>query len=228
MTQDFSDERVIRSWGANASQWTEAVRDRKIESRNLVTDDAIVAAVTGLAPRTVLDLGCGEGWLARRLAGAGAIVTGVDVIPELIERATQSGGGKFVVASYESIAAGALTIEADVIVANFSLIGKEAVEGVIDAVPAMLADGGHFVVQTLHPHMATGDGPYADGWREGSWTGFGPEFTDPAPWYFRTLESWISLLASGGLEVRELREPIDPRTSRPASLILIARRKSPR
>ena len=223
MTEELNDERVTRSWAANASPWTAAVRDRKIESRNLVTDDAIVSAVTKLGPRTILDLGCGEGWLARRLTEGGAKVTGVDVIPELIDSARKSAGGEFVVASYEAIAAGALDIEVDAIVANFSLIGKEAVEGVIAAIPGMLTEGGHFIVQTLHPHVANGDRPYVDGWREGSWDGFGPEFRDPAPWYFRTLESWLSLLTNSGLEIMEVREPIDPRTHRPASLILIAR-----
>jgi 2-polyprenyl-3-methyl-5-hydroxy-6-metoxy-1,4-benzoquinol methylase len=218
--ESLSDERVLRSWGANAGAWTDAVRDRKIESRNLVTDDAVIDVVTRLAPKTVLDLGCGEGWLARRLAESGATVTGVDAIPALIEKATAAGGAKFVVMSYEEIAAGSLDVVVDLVVANFSLIGKEAVDAVVKAVPRLLVPGGQFVVQTLHPHTATGDLPYADGWREGSWAGFGPEFTDPAPWYFRTLETWVDLLASSGFKVTALREPVDPRTNRPASLIL--------
>jgi 2-polyprenyl-3-methyl-5-hydroxy-6-metoxy-1,4-benzoquinol methylase len=218
---DLSDGHVLRSWSANVTSWTGAVRDRKIESRNLVTDDAIIGVVAELQPRTVLDLGCGEGWLARRLADTGVKVTGVDAIAGLIEEARSAGGGEFFTASYEEIASGELDLRVDAVVANFSLIGKEAVDDVVNAAPRLLNPGGSFVVQTLHPHVATGDLLYADGWREGSWTGFGPEFTDPAPWYFRTVATWVSLFVGSGLKVTALREPIDPRTGRPASLILV-------
>ena len=218
---NLGDDRVLRSWSANVTSWTDAVRDRKIESRNLVTDDAVIGVVTELGPLTVLDLGCGEGWLARRLAGTGAKVTGVDAIPGLIEQARSAGGGEFFTASYEEIASGGLDLKVDAVVANFSLIGKEAVDDVVRAVPRLLNPGGSFVVQTLHPHVATGDLPYVDGWREGTWAGFGPEFTDPAPWYFRTVATWISLVVGSGLKLTALREPIDPRSGRPASLILV-------
>jgi 2-polyprenyl-3-methyl-5-hydroxy-6-metoxy-1,4-benzoquinol methylase len=218
---NLGDDRVLRSWSANVTSWTDAVRDRKIESRNLVTDDAVIGVVTELGPLTVLDLGCGEGWLARRLAENGAKVTGVDAIPGLIEQARSAGGGEFFTASYEEIASGGLDLKVDAVVANFSLIGKEAVDDVVRAVPRLLNPGGSFVVQTLHPHVATGDLPYVDGWREGTWAGFGPEFTDPAPWYFRTVATWISLVVGSGLKLTALREPIDPRSGRPASLILV-------
>ncbi|HSK40392.1 MAG TPA: hypothetical protein VK943_11555, partial [Arenibaculum sp.] len=55
------------SWTANAGLWTQAVRSGAIASRRLATDDAVVRAVAARRPRRVLDLGCGEGWLARAL-----------------------------------------------------------------------------------------------------------------------------------------------------------------
>ena len=38
------------------------MRERRIESRRLVTDAAIVQAILALAPKRVLDMQCGEGW----------------------------------------------------------------------------------------------------------------------------------------------------------------------
>jgi 2-polyprenyl-3-methyl-5-hydroxy-6-metoxy-1,4-benzoquinol methylase len=218
-----SDASIVHSWHKNASPWTDAVRGNQIESRTLVTNRAIIEAVLSRAPRTMLDIGCGEGWLVRALAEHGVLATGVDVVPALIEQATHAGGGEFRVASYEQIAAGELDIKVDVVVANFSLIGKESVEGVVRRAPELLNEGGALIIQTLHPVVAGAGAPYEDGWRDGSWAGFSKDFSDPAPWYFRTLESWKSLLSEAGFQSLETREPIHPGTGKPASAIFIAR-----
>ena len=213
------DTTVIDSWHRNADPWTAAIRNGEIESRTLVTNGAIVDTVRAFAPRTAVDLGCGEGWLVRALPEVEMI--GVDAIPGLVEQAQAAGGGSFRCLSYEQIADGELQLFADLAVCNFSLIGKEAVEGLFHAAPSYLRRGGHLVVQTVHPLPACGDQPYVDGWREGSWAGFKGGFQDAPPWYFRTLASWIALFETNGLRIRELREPLHPHTGKPASLILV-------
>jgi 2-polyprenyl-3-methyl-5-hydroxy-6-metoxy-1,4-benzoquinol methylase len=219
----LSDEKVLDSWKSNATPWTAAVREQRIESRKLVTDRAVIDAVMSRKPRSVLDLGCGEGWLVRALANAGVpTVIGVDAIPALIDQARAAGGGEFRVASYEAIARGELDLTVDVAVANFALIGKDAVDALIHAVPRLLATSGALVIQTLHPVVATGDLPYEEGWRTGSWAGFSDDFTDPAPWYFRTLESWVQLIVASGLTLVEVREPMHPMTGKPASVVFVA------
>ena len=220
----LSDEKIIDSWHTNATPWTSAVREQRIESRRLVTDRAIVDAIMSRRPESVLDLGCGEGWLVRALNARGVPrVIGVDVVPALVEQARSGGGGEFHVASYEAIARGKLPFSVDVAVANFALIGKDAVDALIRSTPNLLRPGGALIVQTLHPIVACGDLPYNDGWRAGSWAGFSDDFTDPAPWYFRTLETWVGLIASSGLMLTEMREPIHPGTHKPASVLFIAR-----
>ena len=220
----LSDEKVIDSWHTNAAPWTAAVRERRIESRKLITDRAVIDAVMSCQPSSVLDIGCGEGWLVRALAEQGvAQLIGVDAVPALIEQARQAGGGDFRVASYEDIARGELHVTVDVAVANFALIGKEAVDALISAMPPLLRPGGSLIIQTLHPDVSCGDQPYMDGWRTGSWAGFSDDFTDPAPWYFRTLQSWVELIATSGLTLVEMREPIHPATNKPASVVFIAR-----
>ncbi|HUR00379.1 MAG TPA: methyltransferase domain-containing protein [Gemmatimonadaceae bacterium] len=218
----LSDEKIVDSWLKNASPWTSAIRNNEIESRRLVTNDAIVSAILSRSPRTVLDIGCGEGWLVRALGEKGIAASGVDVVPDLIEQAKKAGGGDFRVASYESIATGGLSIKADVVVANFSLIGKESVDNLLATVSSLLEPRGAVIIQTLHPRTASGDLPYENGWRKGSWSGFSEDFTDPAPWYFRTLEGWQELLETSGLCLVETREPLHPNTGKPASVIFIA------
>ncbi|MEO0537873.1 MAG: class I SAM-dependent methyltransferase [Cyanobacteria bacterium P01_A01_bin.123] len=222
MAQSFSDQKIIESWCKNVDPWTAAVRQGQIPSRKLVTNQAIVDAIASQAPRSVLDIGCGEGWLVRELTARGMIATGIDGVPGLIEQAQQWGQGEFKVVTYEAIGQGHFTTAVDVAVCNFSLIGKDAVDGVIGAVGDLLTPNGVVIVQTLHPVVACGELPYQDGWRSGAWIGLGDDFCDPAPWYFRTLASWLQLFVRSGLRLIDLREPIHPQTQRPASVIFIA------
>lgn len=219
----FTDEQIVESWLVNAEPWIEAVRDEQIESRTVCTNQAIVNTVCRYAPRTVLDVGCGEGWLARALHARGIQVIGMDIVPELIAAAQQGAGGDFRLLSYEDLAQGKLGDTVDAVVCNFSLIGKAAVEQLFQTIPYLLNPGGVFIVQTLHPLMACGTSPYADGWREGSWAGFSTAFTKPAPWYFRTLESWVQLFRKNGLMLQAVEEPIHPRSGKPASVVFSAK-----
>lgn len=222
--EPLSDVKIIDSWKRNASPWINAVRGGEIESRRLITDRAVLDAVLACRPRTAIDLGCGEGWLAVALRAKGVEVTAVDAVPALVEAARQAGVSDCRLLSYEEIAAGQLVLRADAVVCNFSLLGKESVEGLLRAIPTLLQPYGSLIIQTLHPLLSCGDEPYADGWRRGSWTGFNEAFTDAPPWYFRTLPTWLELLRVSGLTLRTLHEPLDPRTGKPASVILIATR----
>jgi 2-polyprenyl-3-methyl-5-hydroxy-6-metoxy-1,4-benzoquinol methylase len=221
---DAHELEIIRSWHANAGPWARAIQAGSIQSRRLVTDRAIVDAVSSVSARRVLDVGCGEGWLARALSACGITVTGVDAAPELIAHAVRLGGGEFEVQEYRAIAnrqwsGGPF----DTAVCNFSLLGEESVESLLAGIGDYLDTGGHLVVQTLHPLAACGENPYRDGWRAGNWQGFGADFADPAPWFFRTLESWFSMLQRCGFSVLQCREPTAAGASAPASVIFICK-----
>jgi len=216
-----SERRIINAWLRVAAPWAAAAREARIESRRLVTDRAIVDCVLARSPQRVLDIGCGEGWLARELAQNGVHVDGVDVAPELIASAREAGGERFEVMSYEAIADGAISDRYDACVCNFSLLGETSVERLVDAIPMLLTPPGVLIVQTLHPLIACGEHAYRDGWREGSWSGMGEGFGEAAPWYFRTLETWVNVYDSAGLRIVALHEPVHPVTAKPASLILV-------
>jgi hypothetical protein len=79
------------------------------------------------------------------------------------------------------------------------------------------------IIQTLHPVAACGDAPYQDGWRAGTWRGFSSDFVDPAPWYFRTVETWQSLLKRCGFDLVETREPKAAQATVPSSIIWICK-----
>jgi 2-polyprenyl-3-methyl-5-hydroxy-6-metoxy-1,4-benzoquinol methylase len=226
-SQDPQELEIIQSWYANAAPWGRAIRSAAIASRETVTNQAIIAAICQVAPHRVFDVGCGEGWLARALCALGMQVYGVDVVPELIAQAVALGGAEFHVRDYAAIASREVSCGPfDAAVCNFSLLGHESTESLLASLPCYLADPGYLIIQTLHPVAACGGAAYRDGWRAGNWAGFGGDFCNPAPWYFRTLESWAALLQRTGFEVIDCRAPAAPGAAAAASIIWICKARS--
>jgi len=217
----FSDQKIIESWSKNAHPWMTAVHEDEIKSRLLITNKAIIDTVLARNPETVLDVGCGEGWIIRELNKAGIKSLGIDVVPELIEYANKQGNGRFKILSYEELSREVIKESFDLIVCNFSLLGCESVNHVFKQAPSLLNNGGSMIIQTIHPVTGCGDEDYKDGWREGSWKGFNRQFSDPAPWYFRTLETWKVLFLKNGFELIDMIEPINPETNTPASIVFV-------
>ena len=207
------------SWDANSTLWTEAVREGRIPSRKAATDAAIVEAVLDGLPMAgrVLDVGCGEGWLARALHELGATVHGVDGSAALVEAARASGGGTFEHVDYRAASGDPARLGGpyDAAVFNFALLDDDVV-GILSAARRALDAGGRVLVQTVHP--LTADAPYADGWRRESFADLGDAF-EPMPWFFRTVGSWVRTLRSAGLVVTDLREPAHAETGAPLSLL---------
>ena len=239
--REGNQARLARSWEANADAWTAAVRGGAIASRRAGTDAAIVAACAAALPSldgaAVLDVGCGEGWLARALAAHGARVLGIDASAPLVEAARaasrevepDAGGApdpsrmRFEVATYETLiadptcAAGPFAL----VVLNFALLAEDAAP-TLAACARRLAPGGRAIVQTVHPWVAAGDGPYESGWREETFATFAVPFPATMPWFFRTLADWHAMLDAAGLRLKRLHEPLHPETRRPLSLLLVA------
>ena len=217
---------LIRSWTTNAHAWTTAVREQAIPSRRLATDAAIVAAcervIAGRPAVRVLDVGCGEGWLARALAAMGAVVTGIDASAPLIDVARASGGTvDYACVSYAQLESDPSVMEGpfDLVVCNFALLDDRAAP-LLTALARRLPAAGVILVQTVHPWAAVGDGPYEEGWRTETWGAFGTAFPSPMPWYFRPIGSWLAAAREAQLVVDRLEAPIHPETKKPLSLLL--------
>lgn len=215
--------RMLRSWETNATAWTAAVRERRIASRRAGTDEAIIAAVLRAAPNRVLDVGCGEGWLARALSVQGCKVVGIDASEALIASARVLGGAVFEMITYADFPTRAAKIGGsfDAAVCNFSLLEAD-VAPVLETLRDILDPRGRLVIQTVHPWVANGAERYIDGWRVEEFADFGADFTEPMPWYFRTLSSWIDVVSSAGFRIARIDEPMDASSGRPLSLLIEA------
>ena len=223
---DLADE-LARSWEANASLWVRAVRGNRIASRAAATDAAIVAAIAARRPQRVLDIGCGEGWLVRRLVReAGCRAVGIDGSRPLVEAARAADPqGDYREITFEAFVADADLAGGpyDVAVFNYALFDGTAAD-LLATAASRLAPGGVVIVQTLHPWTAAG-GRYRDGWRVEDYGGFAEpgESWTPMPWYFRTLGSWMALIRDAGLALEDLTEP-GADQGEPLSMLLTAGR----
>ena len=215
------EQKIINSWHSNANNWIKIIDSNGIESRRLITNKAIADTVSKATPVSVLDLGCGEGWLSKELFDNGIDVTGVDVIPELIEKAKEKIPADFIVASYEDIYQNKISFAKifDAIVINFALIGKESTENLLSSIPKLLSSKGILFIQTLHPDSRKAINDYESGWKEGSWDGLGDQFSQPYQWYFRTMEDWLSLLKKSGFTFINVKEVLHPQSGKPLSVI---------
>lgn len=213
------EQRILASWDDNAAPWTRLIQGQGIASRR-ISDPAIEHAILAYQPGRVLDVGCGEGWLCRRLSNRGIDTIGIDAIPSLVASAHQQHPqGDYRCLAFSELEAG-LTESFDLAVCNFSLFGEKSVEQLLTVLQTRLSSNGVLLVQTLHPLMACA-GNYRNGWRETRWPGDAGDFGAAPPWYFRTLENWLSLFQRLGYQV-SLEEPLDPEQDLPVSVIFHA------
>ena len=194
---------LIRSWDRNAGNWIRVVRQGLIRSRRAGPDDAVLNAIAELAPKRLLDIGCGEGWLVRAaVARTGCGAVGIDGAAALIDAARAADAmNTYQMMDYDSFAASDIGGDFDVAVFNYSLFVDDVVP-LLRAAAKRLAPGGAVVIQTPHP----GDGR-EDGWRVEDFSAFDGGDWATMPWYYRTLESWRTVLREAGLEIRKMREP---------------------
>jgi SAM-dependent methyltransferase len=219
---------LAESWEKNAANWTRAVREGLIPSRKAGTDIAIVNAIVARQPSRILDVGCGEGWLIRRVRQlTTCTAVGIDGSALLIEDAKRAdGNSQYETMSYAELAndSSSLGDDFDVVVFNYSLFDEDAAE-LLASVRPLLASEGVAIIQTLHPWPQPEGDAYADGWRTENFAAFENQDLTAMPWYFRTLESWHRVVREAGLALIDLKEPAAEAGGHPLSLLMVCGRR---
>lgn len=149
MLEEYKNDRAI---------WEENADSVNLRSDILVTN-RIVDILGDIEGKTILDLGCGNGKLARKLSMKGARVVGIDITPEQIEFAKQREekermGIQYFVCDLTHINSLVLPIkEFDIVISAMThlyLSEKEFVRS-FSVISSYLKQGGHFIYGDIHP-----------------------------------------------------------------------------
>ena len=211
----------------------------------------LLALLPEVEGRRVLDLGCGAGQLAHRLATRGAAdVVGADLSERMLELARAQWAHPRV--SYRRAAIEDLTFTParfDLVVSVLALHYVDDYRGVMARIAAWLAPGGVVVYSIEHP-LYTARLPY-EGWVRGERTGTRwalNDYTDEGPrdetWFVpdvrkvhRTLATLMNGLVDAGLSIERVVEPVpradwlerhpSMRDERRRPMFLLARARKP-
>lgn len=171
--------------------------------------------------RRTLDLGCGEGRVARDLRTLGHTVAGVDAAPVMVE-AARAADPEFEVHLADAAALPFEDAAFDLVVAFMSLQDVDDLEGAVRESARVLEPGGRMCLAIVHPINSAGsfdgldaespfgiDGSYLDrSWYADEIRRDGLDITFVSA--HRPLEAYTETLAAAGFLIERLREPAVP------------------
>ena len=216
----MNKDRSEASWDAHAGWWQEHFADGADAE---YTEQILPLAATHLAGATdVLDVGTGEGQVARVAVEAGARrVVGVDPVWAQLAAARDKRGGP----SYARAVAGALPFLGgafDAVVACLVFEHIDDADGALAEVGRVLRPGGRFLFFLNHPLLqAPGSGWIDDHILDEQYWRIGPYLVEDSsleevekgvfvPFVHRPLSRYVNAMAAAGLVIRRMEEPPPP------------------
>jgi len=151
-----SEPSLREAWDAKADEWVRWARSRELDHAfwrmNLPTMLSLMPPPAGL----VVDVGCGEGRVARALKERGYRVVGVEGSAALA-RAARDADPDFVVEVADAAAMPFPDDHFDLAVASLSLMNMDDLPAVIGEIARVLRPGGCCCFSILHPINTWGD-----------------------------------------------------------------------
>ncbi|HET7463982.1 MAG TPA: class I SAM-dependent methyltransferase, partial [Longimicrobium sp.] len=153
----LTESHVEARWNTIADWWTDRMKDDGDSFRKHLLTPAILDQLGELRGCSVLDAGCGEGYLSRIIKAQGAArVTGVDISGALLDAARRRNTEQI---DYEkgSITALRLRSKFDRIICNMVLMDLPDYHAAIIRLASLLKPEGSAVWTIIHPGLARDD-----------------------------------------------------------------------
>jgi len=209
----------ISAWDQHAGWWQREFTDGadpEYEEQILPLIDLHLAGA-----RRVLDVGCGEGQVARRVAALGAEVVGLDPTVAQLALAIERGGGVFYIRGVAD-ALPCRTGAFDAVVMCLVIEHIEQFQVVLAEIARVLEPGGRFLLLLNHPLLQTTGSGWVDDhileeqyWRIGPYLleDLGTEEVSPGielPFMHRPLSRYVHVMGEVGLLIDDMDEPAPP------------------
>jgi SAM-dependent methyltransferase len=141
-----------------AEQWQgeNAVNYTHPADAGLYADRPLMRFLGNTSGKLVLDVGCGNGYLLRRLEAVGIRVVGVEIAFEMLKQAQVTAGKReemLCLASAEFLPFRSSTFDAAICSLTINNFARaDIVRGLFQKVAELLRTGGRFVISVPHPH----------------------------------------------------------------------------
>ncbi len=219
----YTPEEAAQRWDAVAKEYADRCSKYGDINKDAVLIPVIMRMLGPVSGKTILDAGCGEGFLSRLLAEQGASVVAVDYSQEMLEIARQRTpkrlGIDYQHANIESLALfedGAF----DIVVSSCVIHDLPDYQSAIQEMHRVLVPTGVFILAMMHPCFSSQgqwirdskgnklywkvDGYFYEGGFEEAWL---PRSDKKLIYFHRTLSSYFKTITGAGFSVEEVVEP---------------------
>lgn len=219
MKSDETEETRL-SWNRHAAYWDTHV-DKDGDSNRILNSDPVLWRFAGdVKGLTVLDAGCGNGYLSIKLHDSGANVIGIDFSDRMIDRAQANAPHiDFRVDSCSELKT-VCDDSIDMVIANYVLMDTPDLDATMRAFDRVLRAEGVAIVIFSHPCFPQGAATVSSGevgvhyhWsfpyfqqRKCNDLPWG-KFKEPFKWFHRPLSDYWKAFMGAGFEVVEFEEP---------------------
>ncbi len=218
---EASDNKVQQDWNTHSDWWVAEFTDGVDPEYEEQILPMVVERLGG--KNRILDLGTGEGQVARALSSTGSNVVGIDpFLQQVVVAQERAGGPGYGVGSAANMPIASHSVDAVVACLVFEHI--DDVDEVIADVARVLKPGGTFLFLLNHPLLQTPGSGWIDDqildppeqyWRLGDYLDEAVTMEEVSKDVFvrfihRPLHRYLNALADAGLTLRRMDEPAPP------------------
>ncbi len=226
----ITDNQISKAWDKLAEKWNSITMDEGDLNRQHIVDPAILRILGPVNGLSILDAGCGNGYLCRMLAKRGAKMVGVDLSRRFIEIAEQKEREEPLGVLYYSGTLSNLEMlgnkRFDVVISNLALMDVLDLGKTMMEINRVLKENGRLIFSIMHPCFSSSP---VHGWvrvppdsqRKEDWVYWKVDryfdrsvqvwqYRDwPLTYSFhRPLSDYIKMLVKNGFVITDFEEPV--------------------